>query len=83
MSVLQRKDHTHPDPRVRLAAVEKITDIDELVELACRDESPRVRLTAVAHIDDDRHLLALPAHRLEGDGLDDVRGGAHPHEVAR
>lgn len=56
MSVLQKKDHNHPDPRVRMAAVEKITDIEQLVEIACCDESPRVRLTAVARVDDDRHL---------------------------
>ena len=56
MSVLHKKDHTHPDPRVRMVAVEKIADVDELVEVACTDESPRVRLTAVARIDDDRFL---------------------------
>ncbi len=56
MSVLHKKDHTHPDPRVRMVAVEKIADVDELVEVACTDESPRVRLTAVARIDDDRYL---------------------------
>lgn len=67
MTVLQRKSHTHPDPKVRMAAVEKMADVDQLVEVACTDESPRVRLTAVARVDDDRHLetIARQAESLD------------------
>lgn len=62
MTIMLKKDHTHPDPRIRMAAVEKITDIDQLVEVACSDESPRVRLTAVARVDDDHHLERIARH---------------------
>lgn len=67
MTMLLKKDHTHPDPRVRMAAVEKVEDVDQLVEIACKDESPRVRLTAVARVDDDRHLEDIARH---ADALD-------------
>jgi hypothetical protein len=56
MSILEKKDHTHSNPSVRLSAVEKLSDPDTLVEVACTDESPRVRLTAVSHLHDDHHL---------------------------
>jgi hypothetical protein len=52
----QKKGHTSTNPRVRLAAVEKLEDPEELVEVACTDESPRVRLTAVARLTDDQLL---------------------------
>jgi hypothetical protein len=52
MSVLEKRDHTHADPRVRLKAVEKTTDPDTLVQLACTDDSQRVRLAAVARLKD-------------------------------
>jgi len=54
--VLEKRDHTHSNPKVRMAAVEKIDDPDRLVEVACSDDSPRVRLTAVSRLDDDLHL---------------------------
>jgi hypothetical protein len=54
--VLEKKDHTHPNPKVRLAAVEKLDDPDMVVEVACHDDSPRVRLTAVSRLTDDLHL---------------------------
>jgi hypothetical protein len=56
MSVLRKQDHRHPDPRVRLSAVENLTDPDAVVEVACTDDSPRVRLTAVARLKDDQRL---------------------------
>ncbi len=56
MSVLEKKDHTHTNPKVRLAALEKLDDPEVVVEVACHDESPRVRLTAVSRLTDDLHL---------------------------
>ena len=50
MSVLRRRDHTHPDPRVRLAGGREDHGPEQLVEVACTDESPRVRLTAVSRL---------------------------------
>jgi len=62
-----RKDHTSPNPRVRLAAVEKLDDAEALVEVACTDESPRVRLTAVSRLADDLLLdrIARTASSLD------------------
>lgn len=56
MAVLKKEHHTHPDPRVRLKAVEKLADPEALVEVACTDDSPRVRLTAVSRLGDDLSL---------------------------
>ena len=56
MSVLEKKDHTHPNPKVRLATLEKVDDPDVIADLACSDDSPRVRLTAVSRLTDDPHL---------------------------
>jgi hypothetical protein len=56
MALLEKKDHTHADPRVRLKAVGKASDPAALVEIACTDDSPRVRLTAVARLKDDHSL---------------------------
>jgi hypothetical protein len=52
----EKRDHTHSNPKVRLTAVEKATDPELLIEIACSDESPRVRLTAVSRLTEDRHL---------------------------
>jgi hypothetical protein len=52
----EAKGHNHPNPKVRLTAVEKTTDPEILIGIACGDESPRVRLTAVSRLGDDRHL---------------------------
>jgi hypothetical protein len=46
--VLDKRDHMHSNPKVRLAAVEKSTDPEVLIEVACSDDSTRVRLTAVS-----------------------------------
>jgi hypothetical protein len=54
--VLEKRDHTHANPKVRLTAVEKATDPEVLIQVACSDESPRVRLTAVSRLTDDIHL---------------------------
>lgn len=56
MSLLDKKDHTHTDPQIRLQALRKVDDLDLLVEIACTDSSPRVRLTAVAMVSDDQRL---------------------------
>jgi hypothetical protein len=67
MSVLEKKDHTHPNPKVRMAALEKLDDPDVIAGVACTDESPRVRLTAVSHLTDDLHLekVARKAESLD------------------
>jgi hypothetical protein len=54
--VLEKRDHTHSNPKVRMSAVERIDDPQRLVEVACSDDSPRVRLTAVSRLEDDLHL---------------------------
>ncbi len=56
MSVLEKKDHTHPNPKVRLAVLEKLDDPEVVTQVACSDDSPRVRLTAVSLLTDDLHL---------------------------
>jgi HEAT repeat protein len=55
------------DPRARLDAVEKLTDEDALVEVACTDDSPRVRLVAVSKINDDSRLLKVIENAKELD----------------
>ena len=63
----EKRDHTHSNPKVRLTAVEKATDPELLIEIACADESPRVRLTAVSRLTDDIHLdkVARTAESLD------------------
>ena len=63
----EKRDHTHPNPKVRLAAVEKTNDPEVLIQVACSDESPRVRLTAVSRLGDDIHLdkVARTAESLD------------------
>jgi len=67
MSVLEKRDHTHPNPKVRMVALEKLDDPELLVEVACSDDSPRVRLTAVSRLTDDLHLekVARQAESLD------------------
>lgn len=67
MALLEKRDHTHEDPSVRLKAIEKITDPELLVGVACHDASARVRLSAVALLRDD-HSLERVAR--EADSLD-------------
>ena len=65
--VLEKRDHTHPNPKVRMTAVEKITDPELLIRIACSDEAPQVRLTAVSRLSDDIHLdrVARSAESLD------------------
>ena len=56
MSVLEKRDHMHSNPKVRLEALGNLEDPEVLVDVACSDESPRVRLTAVSRLTDDLHL---------------------------
>jgi hypothetical protein len=67
MSVMEKKDHTHQNPKVRMTALEKLDDPEVLVEVACSDDSPRVRLTAVSRLTDDLHLekVARQAESLD------------------
>lgn len=51
-----KKDHEHPNPNVRIKALEKLEDPEIVVGVACSDDSPRVRLTAVSRLKDDLHL---------------------------
>lgn len=60
----RKKDHTNPNPRVRMTAVEKLDDPETLVEIACTDDSPRVRLTAVGRLTND-DLLERVAREAE------------------
>ncbi len=55
------------DPRIRLEAVEKLTDEDALVNVACKDDSPRVRLVAVSRIKSDDKLEAVVKNAKELD----------------
>jgi len=66
-AVKKKKDSSNPNPRVRLAAVEKMDDPEALVEVACSDDSPRVRLTAVSLLHDDVNLekVARQAEALD------------------
>jgi hypothetical protein len=64
---LEKKDHEHPNPKVRMTAVEKLQDPDLLVRVACKDDSPRVRITAVQRLSDDAHLESIAR---EGEYLD-------------
>ena len=56
MSVTREKDHTHANPGFGSRRWTKVSDPDELVEIACTDDSPRVRLTAVSRLNDDDSL---------------------------
>jgi len=62
MALLEKRDHTHEDPKVRLKAVAKMTDPEILVSVACTDDSQRVRLAAVAQLRND-HSLERVARR--------------------
>jgi hypothetical protein len=64
----------HPDPAVRLAAVEALEDSEQalLATIAREDEAPRVRRAALAKVQDVDTLAAL----ARGDGDEQVRGEA-------
>lgn len=63
----QKKGHADSNSRSRLATVEKLDNPEELVEVACTDESPRVRLTAVSRLTED---LALDKVARNAESLD-------------
>jgi len=67
MGIFSKKDHRHADPLVRIEAVESLTDQDDLVEVACTDDSPRVRMAAVAKVEGDEQLfkVAIDAQELD------------------
>lgn len=57
----------HPDENVRLQALQKLTDPEKMVEVACRDASPAVRLAAVRRLEDPGRLARVVK---EGEGLE-------------
>jgi hypothetical protein len=67
MGLLKKRDTTHPDPRVRLEAVEASTNEIELVRVACTDDWPRVRMAAVARVENDTLLARIAREAKELD----------------
>ena len=57
----------HPDEKVRLQALQKLTDPSKIVGVACQDDSPTVRLEAVRKLSDPNHLSEVVK---EGEGLE-------------
>jgi hypothetical protein len=57
----------HPDERVRLQALQKLTDPNKIVQVACHDVSPEVRLEAVRKLADPSHLAMVVK---DGEGLE-------------
>jgi hypothetical protein len=47
------------DARARMEAVEDLASQDELVRVACTDDSPHARLLAVSKVTDDQNLLKV------------------------
>lgn len=67
MALFMRSKLKHPDEQVRLHALQKLTDPDKIVEVACRDGSPSVRLAAVRMLKDPASLARVVK---EGEGLE-------------
>ncbi|MGW8320107.1 MAG: HEAT repeat domain-containing protein [Thermodesulfobacteriota bacterium] len=57
----------HPDEQVRLRALQKLTDPNKIIQVACEDDSPTVRLEAVRKLSDPNHLAKVVK---EGKGLE-------------
>ena len=57
----------HPDEQVRLRALQKLSDPNKIIQVACQDVSPTVRLEAVRKLSDPNHLAEVVK---EGEGLD-------------
>ena len=57
----------HPDEQVRLRALQKLTDPNKIIQVACQDVSPTVRLEAVRKLTDLSHLARVVK---EGEGLE-------------
>lgn len=55
---------THRDPAVRIAALGRIQDTEQLIQALRREPSPRVQLTITAHMTDKRALRRIS--RLTG-----------------
>ncbi len=67
MAWFLRSKLKHPDEKVRLHALQKLTDPDEIAGVACQDESPTVRLEAVRKLADPSLLARVVK---EGEGLE-------------
>jgi len=67
MGLIRKKDHRHPDPKVRLRAIDDLTDKSMLVEVACTDDSSRVRMAAVTRLDEDDLLAEIAKDASEID----------------
>ena len=67
MAWFLRSKIKHPDDKVRLEALQKLTDPDKIADVACQDASPPVRLEAVRKLTDP-NLLARVVK--EGQGLE-------------
>jgi hypothetical protein len=59
MALFLRSKLKHPDEKVRLTALQKLTDEKKIIEVACSDASPTVRLEAVRMLGDAGHLAAV------------------------
>jgi len=59
MALFFRSKLKHPDEKVRLTALRKLTEEDKIVEVACHDVSPTVRLEAVRKLKDPSRLAAV------------------------
>jgi len=59
MAFFLRSKLKHPDEQIRLHALQKLTDPNKIVEVACQDVSPTVRLEAVRRLTDPSHLAAV------------------------
>jgi hypothetical protein len=57
----------HPDEQVRLRALQKLSDPNKIVQVACQDASPTVRLEAVRKLTDPNHLAVVVKN---GEGLE-------------
>ena len=57
----------HPDEQVRLRALQKLSDPNKIVQVACQDVSPTVRLEAVRKLTDPNHLAEVVKN---GEGLE-------------
>ena len=67
MALFLRSKLKHPDEKVRLHALQKLTDPAKIVEVACQDGSPDVRLAAVRMLKDPADLARVVK---EGKGLE-------------
>ncbi len=57
----------HPEEQVRMRALQKLTDPNKIIQVACQDDSPTVRLEAVRRLSDPNHLAVVVK---DGKGLE-------------